>query len=151
MELFLAIISILFVTIVVSIAVRILHAPFLCPVCLGVSLTWFWMLLAIWSGWSADPLIPAILMGGSSVGAALKFSEGIKKPLIALRWKTIFIVSGFGLTYGIIVGSWLWGWLFALILAGLIIWLILYRGRQTRHSRSDSRTERIEKELEECC
>jgi len=53
----------------------------ICPICAGVSLTWFWMLFGIGYGLlSIDKyqLITAILMGGSVVGITNKLEEKYK-------------------------------------------------------------------------
>ena len=60
-------ISILTIALAVFGANRFL--PFkICSVCAGVAGTWMWLLAGIFLGHEIDPLIPAVLMGGSVVG-----------------------------------------------------------------------------------
>src|SRR3989344_3957215 len=50
--------------------------PFkICPVCAGSFGTWLWMLIVRSLGYSVDPIILAILMGGSIVGIAYQIEK----------------------------------------------------------------------------
>src|SRR5690349_11438156 len=69
-----------------------------CPLCTGVLVTWVWLLIVLYTGGRADPLIPAVLMGGSAVGianAATKHMEQRRASVV----RTILTLLGFILTY----------------------------------------------------
>lgn len=71
----------------------------ICPICGGVSLTWILLILAKYSGYEIDILIPAILMGGTVVGIAYSSEKFILNGAYSLLWKTLFIPAGFIAVY----------------------------------------------------
>ena len=70
MTIALAVLSILVVTFLANLfnAMRIVRP--ICPICAGVALTWIWLILAYFTGYNFDPMVIAMLMGGSVVGLA---------------------------------------------------------------------------------
>ncbi len=78
--------SILFFSLTAFILRKYLNLK-ICPLCVGVSLTWLWMLIGIWFGiLSVEKyqLITAVLMGGSIIGIVNKLGEK-KKMFIGSR------------------------------------------------------------------
>ncbi|MEK7208901.1 MAG: hypothetical protein AAB677_01430 [Patescibacteria group bacterium] len=123
----------------------------ICPICAGVSLTWFWL----WLGWQleklpvADYQLPtAILMGGTVVGLMAKL-ESVIKPKFVLFWKTIFVVSGFSAVSGLLAGNWL------AVAAGIILAAVTTLGCQARATEPEKQNSKIAEDLKEkmknCC
>ncbi|MBI4119274.1 MAG: hypothetical protein HY456_00315 [Parcubacteria group bacterium] len=149
-----ATISILAITGLVRLLNRIL--PFkICPICAGVAGTWLWMLTAKFLGYEIDPVIPAMLMGGSVVGIAYQIE---KRPAFAkasagklLLWKTLFIPMGFIAVYSAVLSWWL---VFIATVTILIILTLKFKevvapsGRASLH---EMRREELEKKMEDCC
>lgn len=71
----------------------------ICPICGGVSLTWILLILAKYSGYEIDILVPAILMGGTVVGVAYSSEKFLLNGAYSLLWKTLFIPAGFLAVY----------------------------------------------------
>src|SRR3989344_4591767 len=115
-----AIISILVFTLIVWFANKLL--PFsICPICAGVFLTWIWMFVGISLGELslANYQLPTtMLMGGTVVGLTFKLEQFIK-PNIILVWKTMFIIFGFSVVYGLIANNWL------VFMIGIILAIII--------------------------
>ncbi len=75
-----AILSILILTSVIWALNKVLPIK-ICPVCAGVTLTWFWMLFGMGYGLLSIEkyqFVTAILMGGSVVGITNKLEEKYK-------------------------------------------------------------------------
>src|SRR3989344_2427349 len=133
MLMIIAIVSILVITGLIRFAKKILPFP-ACPICAGVSGTWIWMMLARGGGYQIDLTGPAILMGGSVVGAMFKL-ERLVKPKFVLVWKTAFVVSGFWAASGLITGNWL------ALAAGIIIAVMAalsFKNRKVESSKQES-------------
>lgn len=78
----------------------------ICPICAGVSGTWVWMLVGIFSGQlsvASYQLPIALLMGGSVVGIAYQLEKKLPDGKSPILWKTLFIPTGFIAVYGILV------------------------------------------------
>ncbi|HEY4524341.1 MAG TPA: hypothetical protein VJL36_01090 [Candidatus Paceibacterota bacterium] len=145
-----AVISILIITATVWLATK-KSAFKICPICAGVSLTWMWLLVGLWSGKLApiDYQLPtAVLMGGTVVGLMAKLESKIK-PKLAMLWKTIFIVSGFSAAASLLAGDWLVG------AAGIILAMVATLALKTTPAEMEKQTSTATKELEEkmknCC
>ena len=124
----------------------------ICPICAGVSVTWAWM-LAVWflgyggTGQIADPLLIAILMGGSIVGIAYKADKFVPEKW-DLIWKTSFIPVGFIAQYMLLTRQ--MGYFAAfLALLLLIAWFFIWNKKEIKDK--SSRSEEIKKGLEKCC
>jgi len=112
----------------------------LCPICVGVSLTWLWLLIGQWSGQlrAADYQLPtAILMGGTVVGLMSKLEKFIT-PRLILVWKTAFVISGFLTMYSLLTGGWL------IFTTGIILALVVTLV-------SLPRSKEIEEKMKNCC
>lgn len=121
----------------------------ICPVCAGVSLTWGWMLLAYYLGYSMNLTILGILMGGSVVGVAYQLEKRLPSER-GVIWKIIFVPAGLVMAHGLIELSWLY-----LILSSAVIGITLYiffftSGRRLTN-RKDGSTSDIEDKMKNCC
>lgn len=116
-----------------------------CPICIGVTLTWSWMLALFLLGGDVDTKLIALLMGGSVVGAMDSLATRV--PRYRLLFKTGWTIAGFAAVYSLIQ---LWWGLFVLSIAALgIVALVFLRiGDLATDSVNKNR---LEKELEECC
>lgn len=136
MEIYIALVSILAITVLVWLADKIL--PFnVCPICAGVSLTWLWMLTARFLGYEANQMILAMLMGASVVGFAFQFS----------LLKVIFIPIGFVVVYAILT-DWWEAAVISLIFAGLSV--LLSKSLLTKSSNNPKVNDLINK-MKNCC
>ena len=130
-----------------------------CPICAGVSATWLWMVIAYYLGVSIDPIIPAILMGGSVVGIAYQGEKRNigKNNLIArspLLWKTVFLIIGFSAVYSF--------WQSKLLASGIEVVLagiayLVFTGKRGSSPAPQAATEHekqvhdIEEKMKNCC
>ncbi len=133
-----------------------LHSPRVftpCPICIGVSGTWLWILVASFLGYEIDLIIPAILMGGTVVGTLYqlekRFVRAHSSPRKLLVWKILFVPIGFLAVYGVLSSWWI-------IVAVAVITLVLLTLLFNKKSRTSSVTtnnnvEKLEHEMENCC
>ncbi|OGM96883.1 MAG: hypothetical protein A3J46_03890 [Candidatus Yanofskybacteria bacterium RIFCSPHIGHO2_02_FULL_41_11] len=125
----------------------------ICPICAGVTGTWIWILVGIWTGLlEADSwrLVAAIAMGGSVVGIAYQLEKKVRAEK-SIAWKILFIPTGFALTYNLIYFSWIYA---ALLLIVISFLLFIFLGRPVfngRHANKDGRVVDIEEEMKNCC
>lgn len=141
------VLSILALTGAAWLAARIL--PFaVCPVCVGVAGTWLWMVIAQLAGIGFDAWMPAILLGGSVVGAADRLESRLPPGRSPLLWKALFVPTGFATAYGLAASHWglLAGGSAALAFLAAAFFL-------PRRGRDQSRAavEELERRLEKCC
>ena len=138
-------ISILGITLLVWLANRAL-AFRVCPICAGVAGTWLWLVAAHALGYQIDLVVPALLMGGSVVGATYQLEKKLPSGRPALLWKTLCIPAGFIGAYGLLT-QW-WGVLLASLgFLALIAFLFL-------SPHTDSGKEAVgelEKKMKDCC
>lgn len=124
-----------------------------CPICAGVSGTWLWMLIGMFT--NQLPVIDyqfpaAILMGGSIVGIAYSLEKHVPRGRSLLLWKALFIPAGFIAVYEIValrpVSS------VAAVAVLIILALVFLRfGGKRKEVSDDERIKELEKKMEECC
>lgn len=141
------IVSILVITVVIRLADRVLGWK-ICPICAGVSLTWIGMLIAREFGYSIDPSILAMLIGGSVVGIAYQMEKKLPANRSPLLWKSLFITSGFVISYGLVYAGWA-------VVIGALVWTLLLTYAFFRRFRSSAasskKVEELKKKMEQCC
>ncbi len=118
-------ISILVITFLAWLVNKLL--PFkICPICAGVSGTWFLLLAGILLGWLSVAnyyLLIAVLMGGTVVGIAYQGEKRLNiEPENFLKFKTAVIVPGFVLVYFALANI---GWL-ALVIEAAVLAAVMY-------------------------
>ena len=122
-----------------------------CPICAGVTLTWFWMLVGMFFGklLVVDYQLPAtLLMGGTVVGLMSKLEQFVKLKFV-LIWKTIFVVLGFVAAYNLIFTNWV---IFAVSVALVVVTTFVFKIRLTLEENQKSKqTRKLEEEMEKCC
>lgn len=151
MEVLVVVGSILILTALVRTASKVL--PFaVCPICAGVSLTWFWILAGIYSGLleaQSWQLLAALTMGGSVVGIVFQSERYLVPGRSPLVWKTLFIPAGFAAVYGLVNQR----WLVALVslVAALVVAFIFLRFLRRGGPASARRVRKLEQKMENCC
>ncbi|MDP1719094.1 MAG: hypothetical protein Q8L24_01575 [bacterium] len=147
MTIFIAFISVICLTGLVWLANKIL--PFqICPICAGVSGTWLWLLIAYFIGIPIDPVLPAMLMGGSVVGVMYQIEKRLPTGRLPLLWKTLFIPAGFFSAYSILMQWWI-ALLGALAFLGIISCVFLLPKKNNGvHKES---VDKLEKQMKNCC
>lgn len=123
----------------------------ICPICTGVSGTWFWILAGIYFGlldagsWS---LAAAMLMGGSVVGIAYQLEKKLPVGKSQFLWKMVFIPAGFISVYGILTEQWI-AFFAAMIFLALISFLFI---REQKHRGPGNRVVgELTEKMKNCC
>lgn len=147
---FVAVISILVLTGATWILNKVLPWR-VCAICAGVSVTWLWMIGARMLGYNIDILIPAVLMGGSVVGAAYQLETKLPLSRSPFLWKTLFVPIGFLSVIYLVLFQWLYLFL-ALIVLAIITALFFYEGGSRAGTKpSDKQISELEREMDKCC
>src|SRR3989344_9393585 len=108
MLLILTIISILTITLLVWLVSKFL--PFaVCPICAGSLLTWAGLLGLYFTGYPIDPVLPAVLMGGSVVGIMYQVDKKLSDRSAGARllFKVFFMPTGIIAAYSILKEWWI--------------------------------------------
>lgn len=143
--LIIVIISILGIAGLAAIGKRFLPVT-ICPPCAGVAGTWLWMLGARATGYAIDPILLALLVGGSIVGISYQLAKRLPNPSASPLFRTLFTAAGLIAGYGIIIQRWEH---FAIGTGLLIVNLAGFFHRAS--TESNATTTRLEKELDNCC
>jgi len=150
MELIIVIISILIITFATWLLRKYLSLK-ICPICVGVALTWIWLLVGMKLNLLSTvnyQLPVAILMGGTVVGLMSKLEQFVNQKFI-LIWKTIFVASGFSAVYGLINTDWT---MFAVgaILAVVVTFVLKTRGVEPEKQESEQ-VKKLKEKMKNCC
>lgn len=146
---FIAVASILVISIVVRLANRAL--PFtVCPLCAGVFLTWVWLVAAYLLGYQVALIVPALLMGGSIVGSMYQLEKKFCRASAGtlLLWKLSFVSTGFIAAYALLERQWATLPLSVALLVAVSL-VPLLSNRTTRSH--DEEPSAVEKKMEDCC
>lgn len=119
----------------------------LCPVCLGVSGTWLWLLGARLAGLAVDPVVLAMLLGASVVGAAQWVEARLPARRSPLLWKALAVPAGLVAAYGLVAERWGMAALGAAALA-LLVALFL---RTLRTAVDPAVVAELEERMKKCC
>lgn len=136
-----ATISILVIAFLAWIANRFLPLK-ICPICAGVFGTWVWLVAGSLLGYQIDPVIPALLMGGSVVGVAYRAEKRS-----SLLWKMLFIPAGFIAAYGILNKE----WLISLIAVLFLLGITLIFSSSKEKSKQEETIEKLKQKMDKCC
>lgn len=144
-----AVLSIFLITGIGWFAKKALLVEKICPICIGVSGTWLWMLIAKLLGFEIDLLIPAILIGGSVVGIAYQLAKRVPEEK-ALALKIIIIPAGFFTAYQLVMFNWA---AFGISAAVIAVAVFVFFKITAPHSdgRKDKEVEELEKKMKDCC
>jgi len=130
-----------------------------CPICVGVSGTWIWMLVGMEIGTlpiTNYQLPVALLMGGTVVGLAYQLEKrlpaGDDRWQTPLLWKMLFIPTGFFGAYSLLVASRSLSTAAAVLLA-VIVAVFFYRGTRVGGppSKETKTVAELEKKMKQCC
>lgn len=119
-----------------------------CPVCVGVSGTWMWMLGARLAGFGADATILATLLGGSVVGVAFQLEKRLRPGRSPLLWKALFLPVGFIAAYGLAVSNW---GLAAAAIAVLLILAAAFVLPSGLSRGNEAVVDKLEEHMKKCC
>ena len=140
-------ISILAITGLAWLASKVL--PFaVCPICVGVVGTWLWMLAARLAGFTFDPLMLAILLGGSVVGVAYQLEKHLPEGRSPLLWKTLFVPAGLVAAYGLALPHWS---VLAITIAVLVLLTAVFFMPRRHSEKNSAAVERLERAMKKCC
>ncbi|OGG41130.1 hypothetical protein A2118_03595 [Candidatus Kaiserbacteria bacterium GWA2_50_9] len=149
MLLILTIISILVITLVAWFANRLL--PFtICPICAGSLFTWVGLLGLYFTGYPIDPVLPAVLMGGSVVGIMYQVDKKLSDRSAGARlfFKVFFMPTGIIAAYSILKEWWIVSGLALIVLLFVSLLFLFTRGTVGVRERA---TDEIEEKFENCC
>jgi len=124
--------------------------PFaICPICVGVFLTWTGLIGLRFAGYGIDPIVPAVLMGGSVVGIAYQLEKRFSavSPEARMLWKILFMPAGFVAMYAVLEELWIVGIVALIFLVAISAALALRAGALRR----GGKTHTLERAMEECC
>ncbi len=128
----------------------------ICPICAGVSGTWLWMLLGMFTGKlpiTNYQLPVAILMGGSIVGIAYQLEDRVRHGRSAFAWKVSFMTIGFALVMGVLMRQWSVA-VVASTVEFWVVWWFLFPGMHATkvgEAEQAKRMATIEEKMEKCC
>lgn len=125
---------------------RVSRTP-LCPVCLGVSGTWLWLLVARQAGFALEPAVLALLLGASVVGAVQWVEARLPAPRSPLLWKALALPAGLVAAHGLVAEHWGEAALGAAALA-LLVALFL---RTPRTAIDPAVVAELEERMKKCC
>lgn len=149
------ILSILLITAIVAVVNRVLQKRAVvhpCAICAGVSVTWAWMLVVAFLrvrvfGYAIDPVMLAMLLGGSVVGIAFQVQQYLRVSY-AVPWKVIAVVSGFVAVYSLLYGVW------TLFFVGIGVYAaagFIFVALSRVSSGHDGHAHELEEKMKSCC
>lgn len=119
-----------------------------CPICLGVSATWLWMLAARQAGAAVDTTMLALLLGASVVGGAQWVQARLPPRRSPLLWKALAIPAGCIAAYGL-VAQW---WVLAAAAAAAAALLAALFLRAPQQAAGDAALiAQLEERMKQCC
>jgi hypothetical protein len=120
----------------------------LCPICIGVSGTWLWMLAARQAGFAVDASLLAIFLGASVVGGAQWVATRMPPTRSTLLWKTLALPLGFTAAYALVAQWWTGAAIAALVLA----WVAAAFVRTPAGATGDAEAiVQLEEKMKNCC
>lgn len=127
------------------------RAAWFCPVCIGVSMSWLWVLISRHAGWLTDPrwvTVAAILVGGSAAGIAERLSQDLAERR-RMPAKLAIIAVGFAVAYAA-VRSWT-GIVIAIAVLVVVALTLARRGHHGSATATKQTTDELKRKLEQCC
>jgi hypothetical protein len=128
----------------IAFAVRRFARISVCPICVGVSGTWAWMLGIRFMGVAVQESVIMRLMWGSGVGIAYDWERRADtgEPV----FKLVFVSAGFLTAWAIVTSSWE-----VALIAGLVTGISPALVRRRGDRRSFGRARLLEEKMKECC
>ena len=139
--------SILAITGLAWAARKALRVP-ICPICLGIAGTWFWMIIVRALGHAVDATMLALLLGGSVVGIAYQVEKHLPHGRSPLLWKTFFVPAGFVAAYALAMPQWA---AFAVTSVALVVVTAVYLFFPATSAKRSATVEDLKKRMQECC
>lgn len=141
----LAIVSMLALTVLAWLAGKVSRFS-VCPICVGVSGTWLWMLVARLAGFAVDTAILAIFLGASVVGVAQWIETRLPPGRSPLLWKALALLSGFTAAYGLVTERWILA-----AAAALALLTALFLRPQREVAGDPAIVAQLEERMKKCC
>ncbi len=139
--------SMLALTLLAWLARKMTRLP-VCPICLGVSGTWLWMLAARQGGLEMDATMLAVFLGASVVGSAQWIETRLPNGRSPLPWKTVALPAGFIAAYGLVAQRW---GLAALAAAALASLAALFLRPPGAAEGDPEVVAQLEEQMKKCC
>jgi len=115
-----------------------------CVICASVSLTWLELLILFWFGWSINPLMIGILMGGSVVGLLYLVFANVPKQYHV--FKLPFVITLFTIVYFLLSGIWYVKNTYVIVILAWLISAVVFVFRDKNNHMSA-----LAKKLIACC
>jgi len=139
--------SLLAITLLAWFARRVARIA-VCPICVGVSATWLWMLAAREGGFAVDTAMLPILLGASAVGGAQWVEARLPQERSPLLWKALALPIGFIAAYGLVAQRWVLAAAAATAVAALTA--VFLRPRQVATGNA-AVVAQLEERMKKCC
>ncbi len=123
------------------------RAP-VCPICVGVSGTWAWMLLARLAGFAVEPAVLALLFGASTFAGAHWIEKRLPPGRSPMLWKACAIPAGLAASYGVATERWIAAGI-GLAALGLLLALFLRPG--PARGGDAAVVAQLEERMKRCC
>lgn len=120
----------------------------LCPVCLGVSGTWLWLLGARLAGFAVERAVLALLLGASVVAAVQWVEARLPARRSPLLWKALALPAGLVAAYGLVAERWDEAALGAAVLAVLAV---LFLRTRAAAPVDPAVVAELEERMKKCC
>jgi hypothetical protein len=119
-----------------------------CPICVGVSGTWLWLLAARLNGFEVDTALLAMFLGASVVGGAHSIEKRLPQQRSTLLWKSAVLPTGFAGAYGLVQEL----WILAAAAAAALALLTAFFLRPWHEAAGDPEmVTRLEERMKKCC
>lgn len=130
----------------------------LCAICIAISLTWIFLLILNWTGFTIDPLMIGILMGMSATGLMYQIESTYKKNHLKHLWLTRLVMMTGGFYFILMILENKWSAAFVLIMSLFIILGILSfllqgvtHADALKSAHVDEQKKSLLKKLDNCC
>lgn len=143
----LPIVSMLALTVLAWLAGRFSRLS-VCPICVGVSGTWLWMLVARLGGIAVDSAVLAMFLGASVVGGAHWIEVRLPQGRSSLPWKALALPTGFTAAYAMVAEQWIPAGVAAATLA-ILTALFLRPGHAA--AGDSAMVAQLEERMKKCC
>lgn len=120
----------------------------LCPICVGVLLTWVGLLVARGLGLPVDPTLLGALLGASAVGIVSQLEKNWWQRRGYLVWKTLAISAGLAAAWSTATRHW---WILAGAVAAWILVTGAFAARRVATAAPTGRQAQIQEQMKNCC
>lgn len=119
-----------------------------CPICVGVSGTWLWMLVVREAHVAVDATLLPMLLGASVVGGAHWVEARLPPTRSALFWKALALPLGFAAAYALVVQWWAGAAIAGLAVASVAA---IFVRTPVGSKGDDAAIAQLEERMKKCC